>query len=124
MSAVESGVGVQLKCSLCLAPGRKRIILRDGIMVHHILPMPRPHAYEGLAVVKSEGRPVFTDPDSPRLIPCADYDSECRHRARDAVLGWHWLAWWPTRCRNGKVRWFKWLEEMPDGSFTLGDRAH
>lgn len=38
-------------------------------------------------------------------------------------LGFYFFAFWPRRCRNGKIRWLCWLEKHDDGTFTLGNRA-
>ncbi len=47
-----------------------------------------------------------------------EYDSEAIHFTEP--YGWHLFAWTPKRCRNGKIRWLKWLERHGDGSYTLG----
>lgn len=39
-------------------------------------------------------------------------------------LGFYRFAWTPKRCRNGKIRWFCWVEHHGDGTYSLGDRAH
>ena len=36
------------------------------------------------------------------------------------AFGQHRFAWVPKKCRNGKVRWLKTLEQHHDGSYTLG----
>lgn len=56
------------------------------------------------------------------LTICDNYDDEWRHAAEP--LGFYAFAFLPRICRNGKIRWFRWVERHDDGSYTLGDRAH
>lgn len=56
------------------------------------------------------------------FIECPNWDDECRHAAEG--LGYYRVAWWPVRCRNGKLRWLTWIEDHLDGTFSLGNRAH
>ena len=53
-----------------------------------------------------------------------------RSRRRDSEgtavwedFGAHRFAWFPRRCRNGRVRWLKVLERHRDGTYTLGRLA-
>ena len=48
-----------------------------------------------------------------------------RRRDSEGTAAWedfgpHRFAWWPRRCRNGRVRWLKTLERHRDGTYTLG----
>jgi hypothetical protein len=53
---------------------------------------------------------------------CPEVDSEGRHVCEP--LGFYTFALLPKRCRNGKVRWLCSVEAHPDGTYTLGNRAH
>ena len=53
---------------------------------------------------------------------CLNFDPEDRHIAEP--LGFYVFAWLPRSCRNGRVRWLRWLERHSDGSYTLGNRAY
>lgn len=91
-------VGVQLSCPRCIK-GDKRIGWHRGRVVHRLYRPPL-DLYE----------------------PCPDYDEEGRHVSE--AIGWFEIAWWPVRCRNGKLRWLRWVERHDDGSYSLGNRAH
>lgn len=56
------------------------------------------------------------------LIACLNFDNEDRHLAEP--FGFYIFAWLPHRCRNGRLRWLRWLEHHSDGTYTLGNRAH
>lgn len=56
------------------------------------------------------------------FIACQNFDNEDRHIAEP--MGFYVFTWKPQRCRNGRLRWLRWLERHPDGTFTLGNRAH
>lgn len=89
--------------SRCLACDRKEPVgLKLGAAVHSIR--------------DSVGRAVSG------FFPCLNFDDECRHIGEP--LGFYVFAWKPRRCRNGRLRWLKWVERHADGSFTLGDRAY
>lgn len=51
---------------------------------------------------------------------CDSWDDEMRHVTEP--LGYSQFAWLPVRCRNGKVRWLRWVERHADGTYSL-DRA-
>jgi hypothetical protein len=38
-------------------------------------------------------------------------------------FGLYIFSWVPRKCRNGKWRWLRWLEQHRDGTYTLGNRA-
>lgn len=74
-------------------------------------------------------RAVFTDkPPYARVhvlgghmykvsVPCANFDEECRWLGEPYVTVI--FAFFPIRTRNGKIRWWKWLERHSDLSYTL-----
>lgn len=104
-----SDIAFESQCALCNEPGRKRIILKGGAMMHYQPPSVRlvPRAIE---------------PNDPIYVRCNNYDDECRSLGEP--FGWFTFAWLPRRCRNGKRRWLVSLERHSDGTYTLGNRAH
>jgi hypothetical protein len=56
------------------------------------------------------------------FVLCKNIDDE--HRSIGEPFGFFEFAWWPRRCRNGKVRWLRSVEHHSDGTYTLGNRAH
>lgn len=112
---------VQIRCPLCKEKGRKRIVLLNGEMQHHISAPPRKNIYSGLATIKNEGETVKWD-TGDRYVRCLDYDDECRHVSEP--LGFFSFAWLPRTCRNGNRVWLKAIEIHDDGTVTLGNRAH
>ena len=100
-----SEAGVQITCARCLAGAK--VFRRHGRMIHRV---PEFLSWGGRVT------PI------PEYYPCPDWDSECRHVSEP--MGWFTFAWWPVRCRNGKVRWLQSVEKMANGTFTLGNRAH
>src|SRR5262249_22786014 len=122
MAAVAE-VGVQLRCPMCMA-GNTRVGTRDGKIVHRIPFCGTDDTrgrYLGLALPKIEGETINTL-TGERYLPCPDWDWEFRHVSEP--LGFYMFAWWPRRCRNGKLRWLTSVERHDDGTFTLGNRAH
>lgn len=109
--------GVQIRCPLCREGYAHEIKLRRGRMVHTV---GRPRAV-GL-VLEASRRTCLLMCEGVGYWPCEDWDSECRHIGEP--MGFFRFAWLPTRCRNGEVRWLRWLEQHEDGSLTLGSRAH
>jgi hypothetical protein len=68
-------------------------------------------------------KPYFAyHPYSYGSVRCDSYDSELRHVAEG--FGFYRFVFWPVRCRNGLLRWLTWVEAHPDGTYTLGNRAH
>ncbi len=102
-------VAVQSKCVHCAA-GDTKVGTRRGRIVHRLLWPP------------SEGLHPTTPSEGDLYWPCPDWDNEYRHAAEP--LGFYRFAWLPRVCRNRKRRWLTWVECHPDGTFTLGNRAH
>ena len=91
-------VAAQSRCSLCLA-GDKIVGWHHGRVVHRAKAINEGYYHRA----------------------CLNYDAEGRHIAEP--LGFYTFAWLPVRCRNGKWRWFRWVERHEDGTFTAGNRA-
>lgn len=92
------GVSVQLHCPIC-ASGNTKVGKRYGKIVHKLLP----------------------DGEDGDYVACPDWDSEFRHTSEP--IGFYTFAWWPTRCRNGRLRWLVSVERHGPRDYTLGDRA-
>ena len=65
------------------------------------------HVDDGMSVAVKVGTPHVDDEERTPWEP----------------YGWHTFAWLPTKCRNGKWRWFRWLERHGKGDYTLGRGA-
>jgi hypothetical protein len=104
-TAEPYSVSAKITCEHCLN-GITRVTKRSGRMVHAKITI-----YDNTIV-----------PNEIKYLPCADWDSECRYI--NEPIGFIKFAWKPMKCRNGKRRWFKFVEMMGDGTFCLGDRAY
>lgn len=102
MSEQTAAVGVQNQCEMC-AQGEGLVWTRTTTANHSrpMHPVPRTRGEYNL---------------------CKNFDNELRHLAEP--LGFYRMALWPVRCRNGKWRWFRWIEDHGDGTYSLGNRAH
>jgi len=105
---MSTGIAVESQCLYCDSAawprhGRAVMCLIHG-RVHH-------------AAVDASGNLIK---GSARM--CGNYDDEGRHMAEP--FGFYIFSWRPRRCRNGKLRWLRFLERHMDGTYTLGSRAH
>lgn len=105
---------VQLRCHLCKT-GEAQVGWRGGRLVHRLKYPPQDAVHWDSSM---PGEYVYH--------PCPDWDAEARHVSEP--MGFFTFAWWPVRCRNGKLRWLKWVERHTatngEITFTRGNRAH
>lgn len=57
-------------------------------------------------------------------VPMENLGPDSEGRLGYEPLGYYTFAWFPKRCRSGRIRWLCWVEHHSDGTYTLGNRAH